>query len=406
MFQLHIFFLCGIILRNFCVFYSFSLPDGVHDVKDARALFFQPLLTPTVPALRQPRQPRNKLPVTLKRPARSACAKGPGSGRGTRPAAHPPPQAGAELRTRSGRPRTRVAAAAELQQARPQPTARQPPAPAPPPQTCASVVFARVREMRPGGVRGPERGASGRPGRCGRAHRFGEPSVSADPAPSRFLPCLVLPWPEGSGALPLTAPAGAGARLREVARLGAERGCRSLGRAPGPSCPRAVGAHGLPPRPRPGPCARVSARACWRSLTAGGRARGRRRCSRPLSIGAVSSFVGLRRPRPHAEGVSLGGPRRPARKCFPQDAPAGHRGCPLCGCRCYGHAFGAEARRWPLRGFDKHELGLQMALSRCSLAVGVISRVPDSGAGPLLFPVEVPGVKRLSCSLSSHRLLV
>lgn len=141
---------------------------------------------PTVPALRQPRESRNKLPVKLKRPARSVCAKGPGSGRGTRPAAHPPPQAGAELGTWSGRPRTRVAAAAELQQARPQLAARPPPAPAPPPQTYASVVFAPVREMQPGGVSGPERGASGRPGRCGRAHRFEEPSVSADPAPSRF----------------------------------------------------------------------------------------------------------------------------------------------------------------------------------------------------------------------------
>lgn len=153
-------------------------------------------LTPTVPALRQPREPRNKLPVKLKRPARSVCAQGPGSGRGTRPAAHPPPQASAELRTWSGPPRTRVAAAAELQQARPRPTARQPPAPAPPPQTCASDVFARVREMRPGGVSGPERGASGRPGRCGRAHRFGEPSVSADPAPSRF-PALSRAAPAG-----------------------------------------------------------------------------------------------------------------------------------------------------------------------------------------------------------------
>lgn len=47
MFQLHIFFSCCIILRNFCVFYSFSLPDGVHDVKDSRALFFQPLLRTT-----------------------------------------------------------------------------------------------------------------------------------------------------------------------------------------------------------------------------------------------------------------------------------------------------------------------------------------------------------------------
>lgn len=95
------------------------------------------------------------------------CAKGPGSGRGTRPAAHLPPQAGAELRTWSGWLRTRVAAAAELQQARPQPAARQPPAPAPSAPSAPDLRLGRLRAGPGNAAWGRQRPGKGRVGEAG-----------------------------------------------------------------------------------------------------------------------------------------------------------------------------------------------------------------------------------------------
>lgn len=212
---------------------------------------------PTVAALRQPREPRNKLPVKLNDPHVHVCE---GAGQRARHSARSPPSA-------PGRRR-----AQDLVRLAPYTRGRGGRTPAGPASASGSPA-ARARPLRPLRPRPAPRSSSRRSGKCGLgasaarkgARRGGRTAAAAPigsgsrpsaqtPPPLDSPPCLVLPRPEGSGALPLTTPAGAGARLWEAARLGAERGCLLLRPRPrallSPRCRSTRTSSAAPPGPQ------------------------------------------------------------------------------------------------------------------------------------------------------------